>query len=848
MGDDDAYAPQPREPAEKALFLAAIELPNSERETFVRKSCGNDAGLRDRVLRLLAGDALAAADAAFDRVTFTLAPPLFPPDGGESVEPIPPREAGTEIGNYVLEALVGSGGHGEVWRVRQVRPVERDVALKLLTGASSADQGVRTAFERQALARLDHPDVARVLDAGTWNGAPYLVVELSPGDPISDFCLAQNLPARERMALFERVCLAVSHAHGRGLIHCDLKPANVLVWRDTDGGAIHVKVIDFGVARPVATDLVQGGPATNGDELAASAGTPAFMAPEQATGEAVDVRTDVYALGLLLHAMFGGSNPILAAARSTRSRRALIDAASAAPRPGPLLPPAPREAHWIIARATQPKPADRFASASDLASEARRYLEGQPLVCGPNRLSYRLARHAARNWPLTAATAAAVVLLVGGTLTTAVQAIRAARAEALALQRRDDAEAARSQAEASLATATAALADAQAAEVTARQESEAARATSRFLQNVLFGAAPSHTDAVGAAAMARSLNRARDGLKTDLQDYPEVRAGLLDTIGQIYFTRHELEEAEPLLREAWQIRSAIYAEDDPRTLKSLSMLANTLSYAGRLDEAIELNEKLMELIDQRRLESDHIVRLNAYLTAAELLRSRSGPGDLDKLRTLAAQAEAGIPVGPPTRTTLANRLMRAHVLMVVATKLAGSEVPDDADEALHLSALALDVSADLGPTQVDRITLETDRARILLLLQRESEAYALLQDLMPRARQRFGVDGLGFLLVAELWFSVRSDRVLHGVDTEDVEEVIDGLNHVYQATRDHNAVRCALGLMKLLEREGQRAELIVVARDALADGRDARHRHSGTAEYARAVLARNESDPTTRPH
>src|SRR5262245_23982263 len=280
------------------LFLAALERPPAERAAYLEAACGGDAALRQRVEALLAahdepGAFLSEAQPA-----------------GDATAALAGSEAGAVVaGRFTLLQRLGEGGMGEVWVARQTEPVKRKVALKLVK-AGMDTRGVLARFEaeRQALALMDHPGIARVLDGGvTAERRPFFVMELVNGLPLTRFCDGARLGIRERLELFAATCSAVQHAHQKGVIHRDLKPSNILVTL-VDGRPVP-KVIDFGVAKAVGGKLLEESPST---QFGAVVGTLEYMAPEQAgySGSDVDTRADVYSLGVILYELLTGLRPL----------------------------------------------------------------------------------------------------------------------------------------------------------------------------------------------------------------------------------------------------------------------------------------------------------------------------------------------------------------------------------------------------------------------------------------------------------------------------------------------------------------------------------------------------------
>src|SRR5215472_11459688 len=284
----------------EAIFQRALELPTpEERAIFLSSACGDDQALRAKVERLLAAQA---------------AVPKFMPtepdaDGLTTVGFAEEEEVGTVIGRYKLLQKIGEGGMGIVYMAEQTEPVRRRVALKIIKLGMDTKQVIaRFEAERQALALMDHPNIAKVLDGGTTDtGRPYFVMELVQGIPITDFCDKNRLSAKERLKLFVPVCQAIQSAHQKGIIHRDLKPTNILVSLSPDGQGM-AKVIDFGVAKATNQKLTE---KTLFTSFATMIGTPAYMSPEQAemSNLDIDTRSDIYSLGVLLYELLTGQTP-----------------------------------------------------------------------------------------------------------------------------------------------------------------------------------------------------------------------------------------------------------------------------------------------------------------------------------------------------------------------------------------------------------------------------------------------------------------------------------------------------------------------------------------------------------
>ncbi|MCZ7634727.1 MAG: protein kinase [Verrucomicrobia bacterium] len=372
-----------------------------------------------------------------------------PADSSPAADPGAGETTPTRIGRYKLLENIGEGGFGTVWMAEQQEPVRRKVALKIIKlGMDTRQVVARFEAERQALALMDHPNIARVFDAGaTESGRPYFVMELVRGLPITEFCDARQLTTRGRIELFLPVCQAVQHAHQKGVIHRDLKPSNILV-TEQDGQAVP-KVIDFGVAKAIEEPLTDKTLFTRFHQFL---GTPTYMSPEQAGlgGLDVDTRSDIYSLGVLLYEMLTGRPPldlgpmrhasheaVLKTIReveplrpSTRLRQSLLATRTAKPPPSRVTDHASQidpDLDWIVLKALEKDRARRYETANGLAADLRRYLDDEPVTARPPSRLYRFRKLARRNKVAVAAVGALVIALVAGLIATTWQAYRARR-------------------------------------------------------------------------------------------------------------------------------------------------------------------------------------------------------------------------------------------------------------------------------------------------------------------------------------------------------------------------------------------------------------------------------------
>jgi serine/threonine protein kinase len=445
-------------PAE-AIFFAALEKGTAEeRSAYLQAACGHDSDLRRRVDRLLAAHPQVGSflEAAAQGELGADESPMIPlgekcaagPGLSQTTSYYGPNEGVGSVvaGRYKLLETLGEGGMGAVFMAQQTAPVKRVVALKLIKpGMDSRQVLTRFEAERQALALMDHPNVAKVLDAGaTDSGRPFFVMELVRGVPITRFCDERQLSPRERLELFIPVCQAIQHAHQKGVIHRDIKPTNVLVALYDDRPV--PKVIDFGVAKAAGFQLTDASLVTG---FGAIVGTPEYMSPEQAQLNQLDIdtRSDVYALGVLLYELLTGTTPIN---RKRLGQDALLEILRVIREEEPARPStrlstsetlvsiaAPAklarlmrgELDWIVMKCLEKDRSRRYETANGLARDLEHYLHDEPVLACPPSAGYRLKKLARRHTKAVATASAFVLLLLLGTLVSGWQAIRATAAE-----------------------------------------------------------------------------------------------------------------------------------------------------------------------------------------------------------------------------------------------------------------------------------------------------------------------------------------------------------------------------------------------------------------------------------
>jgi serine/threonine protein kinase len=517
----------------EAIFFAALEKGSpEERAAYVDAACAGDPDLRRRVEKMISAQLQAGSFLERPAGSPVMTVDQQPADAGP----------GTVIGPYKLLQQIGEGGMGTVYMAEQSAPVQRRVALKLIKpGMDSRQVIARFEAERQALALMDHPNIAKVLDAGTTDtGRPYFVMELVKGVPITRYCDDHHLTPRQRLELFMPVCAAVQHAHQKGIIHRDMKPSNVLVCI-YDGRPVP-KVIDFGVAKATGPKLTD---RTLFTEFGSIVGTVEYMSPEQAQLDQLDVdtRSDVYSLGVLLYELLTGTTPlehkrltqvaVLELLRLVReeeaprpsTRLSTADglpsiAANRGTEPKKLSGLMRGELDWIVLKALEKDRNRRYETANGFAADVQRYLHDETVLACPPSAGYRLRKFARRNRVgLAAATGVAVAVLAGLGVST-WQAVRATRAEGLAADR--------------LTAEVAAGERAKADEARAVSEARRATAVADLLQQMLASANPEVAQKAGMTV--RDLLEAFSaGLGDQLKDQPEVEATVRQVIGRAYW-------------------------------------------------------------------------------------------------------------------------------------------------------------------------------------------------------------------------------------------------------------------------------------------------------------------------
>jgi eukaryotic-like serine/threonine-protein kinase len=612
------------------------------------------------------------------------------------------------IGPYRLVKLLGEGGMGEVWLAEQNEPIHRAVALKLIkAGMDTKTVVARFESERQALALMDHQNIARVFDGGsTLEGRPYFVMEFVPGIAINRYCDKHELTLQQRLELFMDVCDGVQHAHQKAIIHRDLKPSNILV-HERDNKPV-AKIIDFGLAKAIAT--TQRSDLTMFTQIGAVVGTPEYMSPEQTefTEGGVDTRTDVYSLGVILYELLTGVLPFenetlhgsspqeivqklreVDPPRPSTRIRSLGDTSKSLAENRKIEPRAfahrlSGELDWITMKALEKERSRRYGSASEFSADIQRYLNDEPVLAGPPSATYRAKKFVLRHRFGMAIGTILLVFLFAFAATVALQARRIAR-------ERDR----------------------------ANREAATSKRVTDFMVN-MFGV-PDPSEAKGNTVTARELlDKASKEIETGLANDPEVQARLMYTMAKTYENLGLAAESLPLNRKSVEIRRRVLGPRDPQTLSSMNALAIDEYMQGHYDEAEKLFREVLQL---RREVSGNEARdtLGALgnLSATYQVQGRYAEAEVLQRELLDTRRRV---FGPEYPDTIESIQLLANTL--------NSEHKEADSEKLLRDAFEIQ-KRKLGPDHPDTLMAMTNLAATLKDEKRYAESRAMYEEALP---------------------------------------------------------------------------------------------------------------------
>jgi eukaryotic-like serine/threonine-protein kinase len=722
----------------KTVFQSALECAPSDRERFVTEACGRDLSLKADVLRLLSD--YARADNFLETQSGAIPAGHFLPGLFGTYH------AGDLVANrFRLVRFIARGGMGEVWLADQMTPIRRQVAIKLIkAGMDTHEVVARFERERQALALMDHPAIARMFEAGaTEHGRPYFAMEYIAGLPITDYCDQNKLPIAQRLKLFVRVCEAIQYAHQKAVIHRDLKPSNILV-SEVDGQPFP-RVIDFGIAK--ATSPLPG-TERSATQVGVLVGTPAFMSPEQATSGGVDIdtRSDVYSLGVVLYVLLTGCPPLDlekfnvedairrlqqddAPRPSTRFRASGEESIFAARNRGAdrarLVRQLRGDLDAIALKALAKERSWRYSSPSELADDIGRFLRHEPVFAHPPRAGYRARKYLRRHRLGATISAVAALLLVAFATAQSIELRR--------IQRERD----RADRITNFMKDMFKVSDPSAAKgttITAREILDKASSTiDKGLskdpeeQAQMMDVMQDVYDDLGLYAQAQSLlTREVDIRRRVLGPNNRDTLASNSTLGTILMKQGKYTQAELLMREALEIQQRVLGPEHPDTLWTMNGLALVLWRQNRLAEAEQLDRKILE-IRRRLLSAPDVATLTTMNNLANLLDDEGRYSESEKLHreTLDGRRRT---FGEENLNTLQSMNNLANVLMDerhlqeaegllretlrIRRRIAGPEHPDTLDAMNNLGNVLIQEDRFPEAEKLYRQTLEV-RSRVL---------------------------------------------------------------------------------------------------------------------------------------
>jgi eukaryotic-like serine/threonine-protein kinase len=663
-------------PSDEDLFAGALAMPAAERSRYIERACAEDSAALGRLTALL--------DSFDDAVDFV-------------------AERGVEqIGAYRLLRELGEGGAGIAYLAEQLAPVKRQVALKVIKpGMDTKAVVARFEAERQLLALMDHPNVAKVFEAGsTPAGRPYFVMELVRGLRITEYCEQLRLSIAERLQLFIQVCQAIQHAHHKGVMHRDIKPSNVLVTMH-DGLPV-VKVIDFGIAKATQGPMSEQTLHTAIDQFI---GTPAYISPEQTdlSQSKVDTRSDIYSLGVLLYELLTDYTPLdtqeLLRASAEEMRRRVREEE-------PLTPSARLKAlglstkdvqgdlDWIVMRCLEKEPARRYQTVNDLLLDIQRHLRHETVDARPPNVVYTLRKFARRNRTMFAAMLAAAIFIIAFAVNTSIQARRVAGERARV-----------------------------------EQERQRGEKVAEFMLETLANTEPFTYAEMGRPETAKELlDRAARWLRQDTSQDPELRARLLESVGRAYARRGDYREGVDFLRQALELRMKLSGPaGDVATARVMQYLAaNRRMVSDDLPGTEGLLQEAAAMLHRVGAERSMVyqrVLLNRGRLELAFGKLDSAMKYLDESLALARDLMG------PRDVAVAEVLTQTAIVYLWKEDWAAAE---------RMAREAIDLYRALPKLHPDRLDADWNLGEVLRMQRKFAEATAVFNELLKAYRQIYG--------------------------------------------------------------------------------------------------------------